>query len=191
MPIAIILLGPQGSGKGTVASEFIGRGYNPVIMGDLIRKNQTDPSVVNNGGLASDESVAELFESAVKILRAQGKDFVLDGCIRTNNQVHMVINKLPRYDLRFFLLDCSLATCLSRIAGRKDKHRATGLPEREDDKDIATIKRRISLFRSNISSIIFEIEKHKGLKVHTVSAENSVDEVVSCIDGLMSTMCSR
>jgi adenylate kinase family enzyme len=189
MPIAIVLLGPPGSGKGTIVSEFNTRGYVPIVMGDVVRekvKQNQALSHVNNGFLADDDSIAELFLDAISTPRLHKKDVILDGCVRTTNQVKMVIDGLPEYKLAFFLLDCKIATSLARIARRRDEHRIAGLEERTDDKDIIAVQTRLGIFWDSIPEIIFEIERHKGLEVHTISVERSVGRVIFSIDRLMS-----
>ena len=188
MPTAIVLLGPPGSGKGTIASEFGKRGYTPIVMGDLVRQRIKSLSHVNGGQLLDDNSIAELFLDAVHIPLLHKKDLVLDGCIRTTNQVNMVINGLPEYQLVFLLLDCPRPISLARVARRRDEDRAVGSPPREDDEDVVAVERRLDIFWRSIPEIIFEIERHNGLGVHTISVERSVGRVIFSIDKLVSEL---
>lgn len=88
----IILIGPQGSGKGTQA-EILAQKYNAVHLstGDILR-NSKDPAVhaiLDSGQLFDDETMAKVLQEALARQPANAK-IILDGYPRTVTQVELM-----------------------------------------------------------------------------------------------------
>ena len=92
----IVLLGPPGTGKGTIA-QFLHReyGFEQLSTGDLLRKEaaagtpfgkQVEP-IMKSGALVSNELVAEIVAS--NLARLKGKSLVLDGFPRNMEQAEL------------------------------------------------------------------------------------------------------
>jgi len=94
----IILIGPPGAGKGTIAQALQKEFSLPQIStGDLIRaeiKAQTElgkkvMEFVNNGKLAPDNLIIELTQNRLKQKDCK-EGFILDGFPRTLNQARAI-----------------------------------------------------------------------------------------------------
>ncbi len=197
MPIALVLLGAQGSGKGTIGAEFAKRGYTRIVMGEILQdKKENDPKFVaeffdtsrdmNRGDLQSDDAVKHCLVEALH--KARNNNLVLDGCIRSVAQVEMVSGVLidRYYDIVFIHLDCSMETAISRIEKRRDEMIKNGQKPRLDDLSRDAIGRRLNIFYNTIGSIIRAIEqKPVGRSVYTVSAETDPNRVIGRIDRVL------
>jgi adenylate kinase len=93
--LAILLVGPPGSGKGTQAQLLVERlGVVHLSSGDLLREAAEGESVtalelarlLNSGQLVPDHVVMALLSERIEQLRATGATFVLDGFPRTVHQ---------------------------------------------------------------------------------------------------------
>ena len=93
----VVLLGVQGSGKGTQA-KVLGKefGFDVISTGDLLRKiagygdkmAKSISSVINEGNLVSDELIFEFLKKELENSSADG--FVVDGFPRTLKQAEML-----------------------------------------------------------------------------------------------------
>lgn len=121
----LILLGPPGAGKGTMASGIKERYNIPHIStGDIFRaaiKNQTDlgrkvQAIIEAGDLVPDELTVALVEERIQEPDAQ-EGFVLDGFPRTIPQAE-AFDKISRVDvvLNFTI---SHEKVVKRLAGRR------------------------------------------------------------------------
>jgi adenylate kinase len=144
----IILIGPPGSGKGTVSSFLsLGGAQVHVSMGDVLRALPTDTAenkriheVIKTGGFIEDSTIIELWLNHVKGLVASGKfrpgeqDILSDGMPRTANQTKLIE---PHIRLKqIILLEAEDEEALwARIARR------SGIEGRGDDKRAAWMER--------------------------------------------------
>lgn len=191
----IIILGPQGSGKGTQAQLLKEKyGWNHISTGDLYRQGiqNKDPKIlkmkehVDKGGFMPDKFVMKLVEEN---LSKEGNIF--DGFPRTLTQaealdeiaqVDLVIElKMPdelavkRLSARRQCKDCRA------IFGEESQPRKPGvcnrcggqLFQREDDKP-ETIKKRLEKYHDETEPLL---EYYRPRKiVHTVDASKSIEE---------------
>jgi adenylate kinase len=126
----VILLGPPGSGKGTVAarlkSEF---GFNHVSSGHLLRQEVEKGSALGRraqlflerGELAPDETVLELMERWLQEAPA-GQGFLSDGFPRTLSQARALDEWLDgrQQPVEVVLFcECSDTVVVKRITGRR------------------------------------------------------------------------
>lgn len=103
----IVLLGVQGSGKGTQA-KILGKefGFDVISTGDLLRKkiNQDgkvgkDVSLlINEGNLVSDELIFKFLKTEIENSSARG--FVVDGFPRTFKQAEMLSEYSKQFGFR-------------------------------------------------------------------------------------------
>ncbi len=91
----MVLLGPPGAGKGTLAGLIKGKfGLMHISTGDLLREEMKSGSdlggevkgYVESGGLVPDEVVTRLIENRLKNASGADKGYMLDGFPRTNPQ---------------------------------------------------------------------------------------------------------
>lgn len=121
----LILLGPPGSGKGTM-SRLLSEHYNVlhVSTGDLFRhhiRNNTElgkkvKGFVSSGGLVPDELTMQLLSERLNHEDAQ-EGFILDGFPRTINQANLLQEKFPVK--KVVLLKVSDKTVLQRLSSRR------------------------------------------------------------------------
>ena len=107
----IVIFGPPGAGKGT-QSKFIVKKYNlyQLSTGDLLRneiKNNSElgtkiSSIINSGGLVSDEIVGNLIEKFVSSYEYKNK-IIFDGYPRTLIQAKNLNNLLKNYGQKLML----------------------------------------------------------------------------------------
>ena len=126
----IILLGPPGAGKGTIANEISRRISIPVIATGNILRNAIDKntdlgkiakSFVVSGKLVPDEFVIRIVEDRITESDCE-KGFIFDGFPRTTNQAReldMVFKRLDRNIDQVFYLDTSYETIISRLSARR------------------------------------------------------------------------
>ena len=196
----IILLGAQGSGKGTQA-QLLKEKYNLVHIstGDLLRET-TDEKIkqqMKEGILVSDEQIIELIKE-----KLDEKGAILDGFPRTLAQAE-ALDEITQVNA-VIELKLSDETALKRLSGRKtckncktvygtenppkkqDKcDKCDGeLYQREDDKPEA-IKKRLTAYHEETEPLL---EYYKPRKiVHKVDASKKIDEVFKDVSKIIET----
>lgn len=195
----ILILGPQGSGKGTVGKMLCERlNIAHVSSGELLRnlpvthpKFQEVQDTMNKGDLVSQKLVASLIRERVEDADCS-KGYLLDGWGRA-----MIDLKYfdPGFDV-VLVLNISRETSVKRITGRRicdtdgqtyniytlpreELEKCTGnLIQREDDTEEA-VNHRLDIYYSETLDVINHF-KSKGL-VTEVDAEGMPDEVLQNI----------
>ena len=127
----LILLGPPGAGKGTLANVLKkSLGLSHISTGDILReeiKNNTSlgkeaKKFIDDGQLVPDELVTKLIEQKLKSKSGIGQDFLLDGFPRTSNQAKdldkILISVQKPMDYILYL-DTSLPIIIKRLTGRR------------------------------------------------------------------------
>lgn len=196
----IILLGPQGCGKGTQAKK-ISEKYNlpHISTGDIFRyniKNQTTLgkealTYIDEGNLVPDSLTNKIVEDRLKDDDCK-KGFVLDGYPRNIAQGKAL---MEMSDIDFaFNIDISDETTVRRLSGRRSCSKGhvyhvefnpskekgvcdvCGLElfQRDDDKP-ETIKKRLEIYHEETSPLI-EFYKKKG-KLVEVDGEQKIEKV--------------
>lgn len=127
----LIILGPQGSGKGTQAKLIVDKfGLVHLEMGGLLRRiaqensplGQKIASLINNGILVPDDIISELIGKALddKLL---GKGFIIDGYPRTLTQAQWfdkyLATKQTKID-KLLYINISRQEALRRLSARKN-----------------------------------------------------------------------
>ena len=195
----IVLVGPQGSGKGTQAKIISERlGISHISTGDLIRnlkgdlKKQAD-DLINKGNLLPDDLTFKILDERICQQDCK-KGFILDGLPRNLNQARILSEK---YNVNYVIeIDVPDEESLRRLSGRKIcpqckknynstepfKPKVEGkcdvcgvdLITRQDDKDEA-IKKRLEIYHSE-TKLVLEFFKDKVKKVNGVGSVEEVDE---------------
>lgn len=126
----IILLGPPGAGKGTIAQEITKDINIPIIAtGDILRnaiKNETDlgkqaDSYVNSGNLVPDNLIMKIIEERINNGDCQD-GFIFDGFPRTIQQAKDLDLMMKRLNIKIdqvFYFETSEKTILERLSSRR------------------------------------------------------------------------
>ena len=194
----IVLLGPQGSGKGTYASR-LGPilGIPHISTGDLCREEAAKGTelgkkikeIMDRGGLQPDEIIIEMLKNRIKKDDCK-KGFVLDGFPRTLKQtkelekitsldyvVNLVVPHwilIKRLSLRVSCKKCGEIYNLGYLKPKKEGicDKCGGeLIQRDDDKEEA-IKMRLKEYEEKTKPLI-DYYKNKGILVNV--SNNKID----------------
>ena len=205
----ILMLGPQGSGKGTIGG-MIGSFLNiPLIStGNILRSISPDHrwyqevnDQMKRGDLVDQQKVAKLLEEELS-KDIYSKGFVLDGWYRSMKDVDAYEVGLDKA----FLLTISAQTTVKRLSSRRtcsdcgkifntvtpsEKPKVDGicdkcggkLVQREDDTEEAIMK-RLRIFQEETSDVIEHL-KGKGILVE-IDGEGPPAEVFDRIKNFLS-----
>jgi len=197
----IIILGPQGSGKGTQA-DILSKKFNipHISTGKIFRgqiKNKTElgrklKSLVNHGRLVPDEITNEIIKNRLSENDCQN-GFILDGFPRNLNQAEF-LDKITDINLVLEIWISDEET-ISRISQRKSCPKCGAIyhlkfkpPQkdeicdkcqkkliiRDDDKEKA-IKKRLKIYHKQ-TELLIEFYKNKGI-YHKINGMPLIPEV--------------
>lgn len=158
MPNAIVLIGAQGSGKGTL-SEFVKLfGFYHAEVGKILRGDPRFKEYTDNGKLCPDSAVKMVIQEEIK--KANDKHIILDGSPRNDSQVGLVCDLLESYNRVFIFLECGFIKCVERIQDRAKQDAEEGLV-RLDDIDTKIIHNRLNKFMEERDGILEELEDRR------------------------------
>lgn len=202
LEMKIVLIGPQGSGKGTQGKRLTEEyGWPAISAGDLIRaRMKTDKafaekfSSVNQGNLIPDHEIAEMIRKRIKESDCK-KGYILDGFPRTVGQAE-VLDEMIDLDYAI-LINVPDEVCIKRLSARlqcKGCNKIYGLNEappknrkcscggeiyqREDDKPEA-IKKRLNLYHKETEPILDYYDKQD--KLLRIDGEGKEEEVYTSL----------
>ncbi|MCF7847355.1 MAG: adenylate kinase [Kiritimatiellales bacterium] len=126
---AIILLGPPGAGKGSLAESLVREGYTHVSTGDMLReafKNETAvgleaKSYMDRGALVPDDVIINIIRERLGDAPADEK-FMFDGFPRTLNQAQgldQLITDLNGVITHVIMMECPDEMIIKRLSGRR------------------------------------------------------------------------
>lgn len=172
----IVILGPQGSGKGTQAkliAEYFGLVH--VDMGAQLRRVAAEESdrgrrireIMDVGDLVPIELTVEIFSEA---LSAPAKGFVIEGFPRTQEQLAAIKDRIS-FDLAIFI-DVSDEESMKRIMKRVE------LEGRSDDTPEA-IARRLEIYHTQ-TELLLRDYTDQGILVR-IDGEQTPEEVFADI----------
>src|SRR5215210_4925929 len=179
MPLNVLLLGPQGAGKGTqaarVAAEY---GVPHIASGEILRAEMAAGTelgervkdVYDRGDLVSDDLMIELIRKRLEEPDTEN-GFVLDGFPRTTVQAEALDSILAHIGRTFsvvFALQIPDEVALERLRKRAE------LEGRADDTDEA-IKRRLDNYHRETEPLV-EYYRIRGnlVPIHGDRKENEV-----------------
>lgn len=159
MKNAIILIGAQGSGKGTL-SEFVKLfGFYHAEVGRILRGDPNVKEYTDNGKLCPDHIVRGVFLKEVNV-SSNGNNIIVDGVPRNRSQVNMTCEVLKYHKRLFVFLECDFINCVDRITDRAKKAVDQGLV-RADDINSQAIHNRLNQFHIERDGIMEELERRK------------------------------
>jgi adenylate kinase len=177
----VLVLGPQGSGKGTQAQRIKAMyGIPHIATGDMIREMKELPNelgrelkaVYDRGDLVSDELIIRLIRDRLSRGDTLG-GFVLDGFPRTMPQAEALdelLRELGRdLDVVFDFQVPEREVLLQRLLGRAaEEGRSDDTPE--------AIERRLELYERETAPLVEYYRTHQA-NVVGIHADRTVDEV--------------
>lgn len=197
----LVILGAQGSGKGTQA-QLLAEKFNLFHMesGDMLREMaKTDDRIkdmINNGVIVPDEETLEYIENHLNLHHRSFDNIIFDGYPRTVDQYHLLKDwaiKKGHPIEKVLLLRISEDESVKRLSARRtcekcgrvynlitnppksDRCECGGnLVQRDDDKP-DTIKKRLSIYHNNTMPMI-EVIKKDGILFET-NGERSIQEI--------------
>ncbi len=199
---AVVLLGPPGAGKGTVAEVLVNKGYKHVSTGALLREQiqlKTPlgieaKKVMDHGQFVPDEVVVEMI-GELFIEADSDANILFDGFPRTLVQAQKLDDMLDSLSGTLsdvILMECPDDVIVKRITGRRtcstcgavyhihynpaDSCTIDGcdITQRPDD-DEATVRKRIEVYDERTAPLI-KYYSDKNL-VQSVDASQSIDMV--------------
>lgn len=198
----IILLGPQGSGKGTQAELLTEKFHlKHLEMGRIFRNSKDEKllEIVNSGKLAPDGLTGEIAREFIERHSPEANGFVFEGYPRTIGQYNFVKDLLEKYGKKIdvvFNIEISEEETIKRLSkrrtcntcGRVFSHEGTcdecggQLIMREDDKPEA-IKRRLRIYREQTQPVFMQaITEEIGVEINgEMPVEEVFKEIVSYI----------
>jgi adenylate kinase len=193
MPLDILLLGPQGAGKGTQGRLIAGEYRVPhIATGDILRTaiaegtelgRQAEP-LLKSGQLVPDGIMIDLIRD--RLARDDTEEgFVLDGFPRTAAQAEALDERLSQIDRRLgvvieFQLDEQLA--VDRLLRRAEEEgRADDTPE--------AIRTRLALYNEQTAPLV-EYYRSRGILV-PVHADRTIEQVFDEIQDTLEQVAVR
>ena len=206
---AIVLLGPPGAGKGTVAEALAGKGYTHVSTGDLLREQirlETPLGLeakanMDQGKFVPDKVVVGMIRSLLEAAD-RGQKFLFDGFPRTLVQAEKfdeLLLSLEGAIDEVILLECPAEVIVERLSGRRTcgkcgtvYHVKYNPPTMHNicdaegceliqrpDDNVETIKKRLEVYAERTAPLI-SYYKAKNL-IHPINASRSIAEVRSAV----------
>jgi adenylate kinase len=191
--VNILLLGPQGSGKGTQARRISAEyGIPHIATGDMLRAAIADQTplglqvkpILEGGELVPDELIIELIRERLEEPDA-AEGFVLDGFPRTMRQadaLDAMLREIGRELTVVFALQVSDEICIERLLKRaRDERRPDDTPE--------AIRRRLELYHRETEPLI-EHYRTVGVLV-PIHADGTPNEVFAEIQVALEQVAVR
>jgi adenylate kinase len=189
----VLLLGPQGSGKGTQAKRIEAEyGIPQIATGDMLRQAMEQGTelgrkvkpIYDSGGLVPDELMIELIRERLSRPDAE-PGFILDGFPRTSPQadaLDAMLDEIGRELSIVFALQLPDEVAIERLRRRAQ------LEDRADDTPDA-IARRLALYHE-LTEPLIEHYRAQGNLVG-IHADRSVNEVFAEIQQALEQVAAR
>lgn len=177
----IVLLGPPGSGKGTIGNLLKEDGYNLISTGDLLRAEKKSGSdlgkkiakLIDAGNLVPDDMADTIVEKEIKKLK---EPFLLDGYPRTIGQAKNLDKLLD--NIKVIWLEISEKTTIKRNLKRGETSK------RPDDMNVDVIKQRLENYKKESYPLKEFYEKSDRLI--EIDGEKEVKDVFKSVKSKLS-----
>jgi adenylate kinase len=186
----ILILGPQGSGKGTQAKRISeGYGVPHVATGDILREAVANGSelgaqvrpILERGDLVPDDLMVGLIRERL----ADEESFVLDGFPRTMAQAEALDSMLDEIGKP---LDAVILLQVSdEVATQRLRERAAQEGRADDSPE--AIANRLRLYHE-LTELVVDRYQLAGIEV-IVEGEQTVDEVFAAIQDALEAVAAR
>jgi adenylate kinase len=178
----IVLFGPPGSGKGTQSIQLADRfGLKHISTGDIFREELANNTVLgqqareymDKGMLVPDSVVIKMLSGKLdEYLKEHPKGFIFDGFPRTIAQAESLDRMLEEKGLSIsgvLALEVEDEELVKRILNRG---KTSG---RSDDTDVATIQKRIDVYKAETAPVAGFYEM--GQKLRKIIGVGSIDSI--------------
>lgn len=170
----LIIMGPPGSGKGTLSKKLQERnGFQHISTGELVRKSE-DPEVkstIEKGEYVSDKLITRILRKELSRLDLE-TGIIIDGFPRTLSQsktLDTILGKLGVGLNHCIFLDIDEEEARKRILKRSKKE------NRKDDQDPEIIDKRFQEYREKTEPILDKYKKSRKLiQIDASSGSESV-----------------
>lgn len=207
----IILMGPQGSGKGTLARKITAEfGLPQISTGDLLREEMKKKSqlgeiakgYVNKGALVPLDILLKILKNRISQKDCKN-GYILDGFPRSREQAE-ALREIADIDA-VLVLEIPSDVIIKRIMSRRicsscgeiyntSRYSATtcekcGAPlfQRDDDKSEAAIKNRLEIYDRETAPLV----DFYSDRAYKLDGSGSPDEVYACAKILMKNLEAR
>ena len=186
----LLIMGPQGVGKGTQAARLSEHyGIPHISTGDIFRYNlknntplgQEAGQYINKGQLVPDEVTDRIVEDRLEMDDAQG-GWILDGYPRNAEQVEALDHMLEQFGQK---LDAAIALDADHEVLMERMKKRAALEGREDDTP-ETIAKRLDVYAKQTEPLLATYEQ-RGLLVRV----NGVGEIASITEAIVAALDSR
>ncbi len=165
---AVVLIGPNGGGKGTQIEYLREHGFTEVCMSKILEeKAQNDQVFAEMTVLTKQSGQLVPFEMTMGALDEhlhtilEGTDLAIDGVPRDRQQAQWLLNWLAyrEYKVVFINIDNLTAEqCEQRMQQRVIQMRERGEMPRQDDENPEARKRRLAKYFANLGGILNYLE---------------------------------
>jgi adenylate kinase len=191
----ILLLGPQGSGKGTQAKRLAGTyGLAHIVTGDMIREMKEEPSdagrelkaIYDRGDLVSDDLIIRLIRE--RLDRGDTiPGFVLDGFPRTMAQAEALDDLLQELGRGVDIVFEFQVPDRQQLRDRMLKRAAE---ENRSDDSPEAIERRLELYERETAPLVEWYRTTRG-NIVGIHADRTIDEVFHEITEALNSVEAR
>jgi len=178
----IVLLGPPGCGKGTQSKILVNKfSFFQLSTGDLLREQTTNKNspygkeisdIMERGDLVTDEIVINLIIN--KVINLKDKNLIFDGFPRNLNQAMVLDQSLKEISIELdyaILFEVDFKILEERIQNRISE----SVNEKRSDDNLATLLKRIEVYKNNTLPIVDFYKKKKILK--SINGMKSIETV--------------
>lgn len=188
---AVILIGPQGCGKGTQAQALTdGFKFAHIAMSDVLKKI-SDPRLesevaldVARGRLVRDEVTIGALEMHLDHhFPDYSTNITFDGVPRQIGQARLLHNLLCKRRMvqRYFIFELSDEVARRRIAGRIRDLELLGLPVRGDDLDPVAVSERLTTYRSRLPEMVRFLQHEAHVNITSIPEDLGKQEIFDMI----------
>lgn len=170
----LVILGPPGSGKGTISKRLVDKnGFTHISTGDLIRNSEDEElkRIIKKGDFIPDRIMARMLRKALGKTDLE-KGVIIDGFPRNVKQSKMLDSLLGKMGVglsHVVYLDLEEDKAKERIARRSEKE------TREDDKDMEVVSKRFNEYKEKTLPLIKKYKKSR--KLIKVDASKKIENV--------------
>jgi adenylate kinase len=171
----ISLIGPPGSGKGTLAKSLVKNyDFQHVSTGDLIRESEDEDlkKIIDAGEMIPDEKMAEILSEKISEFNLE-KNIVIDGFPRNIEQskiLDSILGKLGVGLSHAIFIDITREEAIKRLTNRAK------IEGRKDDANFDTINKRFDEYLTKTHPLVDLYKRSR--KLIKVDGESGKDQVL-------------